>query len=143
MQCTRPIYLCSLSQILEINLPRMSSSGWRAEAVSDHQTFQNNSHLLALKNEILLQEIFFFPFFIMPTNFKPRLRLSLTSSFYTVVKCILTLGTETFIMNLHPIQLFKCTVFRNTDITPNTHIDALTGMCTPGTTHVCFRKGIG
>ena len=70
MQCTRPIYLCSLSQILEINLPRMSSSGWRAEAVSDHQTFQNNSHLLALKNEILLEEIFFFPIFYHANKFQ-------------------------------------------------------------------------
>lgn len=60
--------------------------------------------------------------------------------FIPVSQLTLRLGTEAFIFNLSPVRFFKCSAIMNTDISPNTYIEALREVYTIGTTYVLLSK---
>ena len=47
-----------------------------------------------------------------------------------VSQCTLRLGAETFMINLCPLRFSKSIIIINTDSSPNTHREALGGVCT-------------
>ena len=49
----------------------------------------------------------------------------------------------TLIINLHPVQVFKCILLMNIDISPNTPLEALGGVNIIGPICVYFKKGSG
>lgn len=63
--------------------------------------------------------------------------------FIPTSQCALSLQAGTLIINLHPVQVFKCILLMNIDISPNTPLEALGGVNIIGRTCVYFKKGTG